>query len=129
MPRLLAVLLLCVSATAHAIVVRDDVDDARYRVDASELPALVDLPGEGHGVLIAPTWVLTAAHTVAGNEPACVMLGDACREVKRVVVHDGYRPLPDDVVQRVLAKKDATEVLPLLAASADIALVELAAPV
>jgi hypothetical protein len=129
MTRLLALLLLCAASTADAIVVRDDVDDARYRVDASELPALVDLPGEGHGVLIAPTWILTAAHTVAGNAPTCVTLGDACRQVKRVVVHDGYRPLPDDVVHRVLAKKDATEILPLLAASADIALVELAGPV
>ena len=129
MPRLLALLLLCAAPAADAIVVRHDVDDARYRVDASELPALVDLPGEGHGVLVAPTWILTAAHTVAGNAPTCVTLGDACREVKRVVVHDGYRPLPDDVVQRVLAKKEATEILPLLAASADIALVELAGPV
>jgi hypothetical protein len=58
-----------------------------------------------------------------------VSLGDACRKVRRVVVHDGYRPLPDDVVQRVLAQKDATEILPLLAASADIALIELADPV
>jgi hypothetical protein len=33
------------------------------------------------------------------------------------------------VVQRVLAKRDATEILPMLAASADIALVELAEPV
>ena len=82
MTRLLALLLLCAASTADAIVVRDDVDDARYRVDASELPALVDLPGEGHGVLIAPTWILTAAHTVAGNAPTCVTLGDACsREV------------------------------------------------
>jgi hypothetical protein len=129
MPRLLALLLICAASSADAIVVRHDVDDARYRVDASELPALVDLPGEGHGVLIAPTWILTAAHTVAGNAPTCVTLGDACREVKRVVVHEGYRPLPDDVVQRVLAKKDATEILPLLAASADIALIELAGPV
>ena len=129
MPRLLALLLLCATSTSHAIVIRDDVDDARYRVDASELPALVDLPGEGHGVLIAPTWILTAAHTVAGHAPTTVTLGDACLQVKRVVVHDGYRPLPDDVVHRVLANKDATEILPLLAASADIALVELAAPV
>jgi hypothetical protein len=129
MTRLLALLLLCAAAPADAIVTRHDVDDARYRIEASEVPALVDLPGESHGVLIAPTWILTAAHTVAGQEPTTVTLGDACVQVKRVVVHDGYRPLPDDVVQRVLAKKDATEILPLLAASADIALVELASPV
>jgi hypothetical protein len=133
MPRLFALFLFlvlpCAASDAGAIVVRHDVDDARYRVDADELPALVDLPGEGHGVLIAPGWVLTAAHTVAGHVPACVTIGTACREVKRVVLHAGYRPLPDDVVQRVLAKRDATEILPLLAASADIALVELVDPV
>ena len=58
-------LLLAAPSMAGAIVIRDDVDDARYRIPASALPALADLPGEGHGVLIAPRWVLTAAHAIA----------------------------------------------------------------
>ena len=64
MPRLLLLALLIVSFSASAIVIRDDVDDSKYRVPASEVLALVDLPGEGHGVLIAPQWVITAAHAI-----------------------------------------------------------------
>lgn len=58
----LAFFLLAMSSAAGAVVTRADVDDAKYRVPASVFPALVDLPGEGHGVLIAPQWVVTAAH-------------------------------------------------------------------
>lgn len=43
MPRFLCLALLFVSCAAHAIVIRDDVDDAEYRVPASDFPALVDL--------------------------------------------------------------------------------------
>ena len=32
---------------AGAVVIRDDVDDARYQIDASVFPALADMPGEG----------------------------------------------------------------------------------
>ena len=48
---LLLILLLAMSLTASAIVIRHDVDDSKYRIPASEFPALVDMPGEGHGVL------------------------------------------------------------------------------
>lgn len=56
--------LLVLSFSASAIVIRDDVDDSKYRVPASEFAALVDMLGEGHGVLIAPQWVITAAHAI-----------------------------------------------------------------
>lgn len=55
-------LLLLASFGASAVVIRDDVPDPHYRMAASEFPALAGMPGESHGVLIAPKWVLTAAH-------------------------------------------------------------------
>lgn len=67
MIRVLLLILLAASSTASAVVIRHDVDDSKYRVPASEFPALVDMPGEGHGVLIAPQWVITAAHTIPGS--------------------------------------------------------------
>lgn len=80
--------LLAMSSTAHAIVIRDDVDDAKYRVPASEFPALVDMPGEGHGVLIAPQWVITAAHTIPPHaDLKRVAINGLDRDVERVVVH------------------------------------------
>ncbi|CAM4134311.1 Trypsin-like serine protease [Stenotrophomonas indicatrix] len=62
MNRWLFLLLAALPFAAGAIVIRDDVDDGRYRIERSDFPALADMPGEGHGVLIAPRWVLTAAH-------------------------------------------------------------------
>ena len=62
MKRWLFVALLTLSFGANGVVIRADVDDSNYRIDRSAFPALADMPGEGHGVLIARKWVLTAAH-------------------------------------------------------------------
>ena len=35
---------------ASAVVIRSDIDDSKYRIDPSEFRALVDMPGEGHGL-------------------------------------------------------------------------------
>ena len=61
MTRLCLLALLVMSFSSSAIVIRHDVEDAKYRIPASEFPALVDMPGEGHGVLIAPQWVITVS--------------------------------------------------------------------
>src|SRR5687767_13710394 len=66
-PRFVLPLLLLLPLSAHAVVIRDDVDDAEYRITEAEIEALVDMPHEGHGVLIAPQWILTAAHVVASG--------------------------------------------------------------
>jgi S1-C subfamily serine protease len=56
---------------AAGIIIRDDVPDAEYRALAMHpefAPAtriLVESSGSGSGVLIAPQWVVTAAHVVA----------------------------------------------------------------
>jgi len=125
---LLFTLLLVASSTASAVVIRHDVDDAQYRVPASEFPALVDMPGEAHGVLVAPQWVITAAHTIPHGMTQ-VVIGGTPREVDRVVVHPGYRTLPDDLVHQAMATGEAVLVLVWLASSDDIALVRLAQPV
>jgi len=113
-------------------VIRADVDDARYRVPPSAFPALVDMPGEGHGVLIAPQWVVTAAHAAPmqmdGMETDVTINGVA-RKVTRVVMHPGYRKVPDGLIKEVLATGDLTRLHAFLDASDDIALIELAAPV
>ena len=98
--------LLAVSSIASAIVIRDDVDDAKYRVPASEFPALADMPGEAHGVLIAPQWVLTAAHATFGG-PDAIVLNGVCRKVERTIIHPGYKKLPEELVAEALKSGDA----------------------
>jgi hypothetical protein len=122
--------LLVVSFSASAIVIRDDVDDSKYRVPASEFPALVDMPGEGHGVLIAPQWVVTAAHAVTWqSEIKQVTIAGVPRDVERLVIHPGYKKPPQKLLDQALATWDWTLFRALLSSSDDIALLKLAQPV
>ena len=76
MKRLAAIPLLLASTVANAIVVRHDVPDSAYLVHDGALQALVDLPHEGHGVLIGSRWVLTAAHSTQWHPITEVMLNE-----------------------------------------------------
>ena len=130
MRRLFLLLLLAVMSTASAIVIRHDVDDSKYQVPASAFPALVDMPGEGHGVLIASQWVVTAAHAapMKGMEGE-VSIGGVAHKVKRVILYPGYCKPPDELVKEGLASGDFSKLHAFLASSNDIALVELVSPV
>lgn len=130
MTRLLLLLLLVVSSTASAIVIRHDVNDSKYRVPASEFPALAEIPNEGHGVLIAPQWVLTAAHTLTWQSAIKqVVINGAPREVERVVIHSGYKTPPQKLINQAMASGEAILVVVSLASSDDIALIKLKHPV
>lgn len=129
MNRFLVLLVFCVSSAASAVVIRHDVEDAKYQVAATEFPALADMPGEAHGVLIAPQWVVTAAHTIPHGALEAITLNGMERKVERVIVHPGYRELTQPVIARALESGDITEATHLLASSADIALIRLVEPV
>lgn len=130
MNRFLLLTLVAITSSAGAVVIRDDVPDIRYRMAASEFPALADLPGEGHGVLIEPQWVLTAAHAVAWQGAVdVVVVGGRPRAVQRVVFHPGYKKLPQSLIDAAMKSDDSAAVTKFLASSDDIALVQLAEPV
>lgn len=128
--RLMLLALLAVSFNASAIVIRDDVDASKYRAPASGFPALADMPGEGHGVLIAPQCVVTAAHAVAWQSGIKqVTVNGVPRDVERVVMHPGHKMPSKKLLDQALATWDWTLFRVLLASSDDIALLELAEPV
>ena len=132
MKRILGFCLWVASSAVGAVVIRADVDDAKYRAQPSAFPALVDMPGEGQGVLIAPQWVVTAAHAapmpMQGMEDD-VSIGGVAHRIKRVITHPGYRKVPDQLIKEALASGDLSKVHAFLGSSDDIALIELASPV
>lgn len=122
--RLLPIVLLWVCADARAIIMRHDVPDDKYKISASECPWLVDLPVEGHGVLVAPAWVVTLASAVDGKDIHEVTINGTARPVRRVVIHPGYKPTPKE-----LSSGDAAPLLNFERDLDDIAMIELNEPV
>jgi chymotrypsin len=130
MTRVLLIALLIASASANAIVIRDDVEDSKYRVSPADFPALADMPGEGHGVLIAPEWIVTAAHAITWqSEIRQVMVNGVARDVAKLVIHPGYKKPAQELLDHALATWDWTLFRASLSASDDIALVRLAKPI
>lgn len=92
--------------------------------------ALVDLPHEGHGVLIAPQWVVTAAHAVTWQSDVPeVFINGVARRVERIVIHPDYRQLPQELITQAVETGDPTQLMAFLASSDDIALLRLTKPV
>jgi hypothetical protein len=88
------------------------------------------MPGEGHGVLIAPQWVITAAHAITWqHEIKQVVINGIPRDVERRIIHSGYKKPPQELINPALATWDWTLFMVLLSSSDDIALIKLAQPV
>ncbi len=88
-----------VAVPAQAIVVRDGQDDSLYRTLGSSTP--YDSVGQFHGTtartgfnasgtLVAPDWVLTAAHVVDGAQTLSFNIGGQNYEVDRKIVYPGW---------------------------------------
>jgi secreted trypsin-like serine protease len=76
-----------------AIVRRHDVPDASYVVSDDYFLPLADIPIEGEGVLITPSWVITAAHATQWQRMPIdhVTIAGKVRNVSQVIVHPGWR--------------------------------------
>lgn len=89
-------LLFLVSSPALAILTRADRDDAEYLELATRYTSSVPLgaPG-GEGVLIAPRWVLTAAHRAramqAMKRPPKLRFGEREHEIRAIFIHPDWK--------------------------------------
>ena len=115
---------------AHGGIIRDDVSDASYQTlgnqpayEAVGLVKRLNNQGTGtvidsSGTLIAPNWVLTAAHTEAVRVPvgATFEIGGELRNVVQAIRHPSYTPIPGDPAASI-------------ALGWDLALIQLDAPI
>ena len=89
-------------SSASAIVRRHDVPDDQYVVPATDFPAVVDLyinsPGDCLATLIAPRWLITAAHCVEELQmSADIQVGSNVYQIAQIITHSGWNDDTDDI--------------------------------
>lgn len=135
----LAVVMLVAAPAGHAIVIRPGVPDSKYVVSENAFPPLVDLPGEGNGVLIAKRWVVTVGHTARTMRTTpphnYVIIGGKRRSFTEVILYPGflaeYRVF-EDALSEWASGALSGDAAPLMAKAAsvhDMALIKLTEPV
>jgi hypothetical protein len=112
------------SPFSKAVVKRHDVPPENYVID--KMPEyLVDMPHEGHGVLINSQWVVTVAHTIfydyVGKE---LLIGSKEYEIESVHIHPDYAQPNEN-----LLKGDLAPLMNFFKSRSDIALIKLTSTV
>ena len=120
----LALVLAGLSLPSSAVVTRHDVAAEKYEVN--EVPEyLIDMPGEGHGTLIKPNWILTVAHLIfadyTGRE---ITIHGKKFKIEKVIIHDNAKA-PDNS----LFDGDAKPLMDFMKTTSDLALIKLSTDV
>lgn len=117
---ILFTILVTLSLPCLSIVTKHDVTKEKYLV--KEVPEfLIDMPGEGHGVLIQPNWIVTVAHLIfsdyTGRE---ILIHGKKFKIEKVFIHNNAKK-PDSA----LFKGDAKPLMTFMKTTSDIALIKL----
>lgn len=112
-------LTLC-SYSSFAIVTKHDIDKAEY-IAKSVPDFLIDMPGEGHGVLIEPNWILTVAHLIfADYTDREINIHGKTFIIEKVIIHsNATKP------NSKLFEGDAKPLMDFMKTTSDIALIKL----
>ncbi|WP_065188641.1 trypsin-like serine protease [Shewanella woodyi] len=108
------------SLAGNAVVKRHDIPPEDYVLN--KIPAyLIDMPHEGHGVLINSQWVVTVAHTIfydyIGKK---LIVGSKGYEIESVHIHPDYTQ-----PHKGLLKGDLAPLMSFFKSRSDIALIKL----
>jgi hypothetical protein len=89
---------LAFGTAASGIIIRHDRDDARYVELGTRFPAVCDIGRAGEGTLIAPSWVLSAAHVTKGSSsPTVDCNGKQFRIAAKFIFPDWQDMQPNDI--------------------------------
>jgi hypothetical protein len=102
---------------AGAILIRADRDDAEYLEMATRYGSSVALGApEGEGVLIAPRWLLTAAHRARALQdpkaPRRLVIAGSDYDIEAVFVHPDWKPGGESDVALVLLREGVRGIEP-----------------
>jgi hypothetical protein len=112
------------SIGSNAVVKRHDIPPENYLIEKAP-EYLIDMPHEGHGVLINSQWIVTVAHTIfydyVGKD---LLIGSETYEIESVHIHPNYiQPNKD------LLKGDLAPLMRFFKSRSDIALIKLTSTV
>ena len=109
---------------SNAVVKRHDIPPENYVVEKTP-EYLIDMPHEGHGVLINSQWIVTVAHTIfydyVGKD---LRVGSKTYEIESVHIHSDYTE-----PNKNLFKGDLAPLMSFFKSRSDIALIKLTSTV